>query len=100
MPADTGPPGQPSSASHPSAAGLPLPPSAIRRVADAGVVGITAPDVRGEPSTSEREELRLRDRAPGQQAVPESITFLDALPRSSVGKLLRDDLREHHWLRR
>ncbi len=43
-------------------------------------------------------ETRLIEFARSRLApheVPASITFLDRLPRSSVGKLLRADLRAH-----
>jgi len=72
-------------------------------VADAGVVGVRASDggnasaafvVRAVGSELTDGDLLAfaRERfAPHQ--VPNSITFVDALPRSSVGKLLRHELR-------
>ena len=72
-------------------------------VADAGIVPMTTPDgdvvvaavvvpVPGHSITA----TELVDYARGRLAahdVPSSVTFRDRLPRSSVGKLLRGDLR-------
>jgi acyl-CoA synthetase (AMP-forming)/AMP-acid ligase II len=72
-------------------------------VADSGVVGVRGGS-RGEtgvafvvlqPSSMVTEEQLLafcRERLdPGQ--VPASVTFVDSLPRNTVGKLIRSDLR-------
>jgi acyl-CoA synthetase (AMP-forming)/AMP-acid ligase II len=72
-------------------------------IADAGVVGILAQG-RGEvgaafavlsaPAEATEQELLAFCReqlAPHQ--VPASVTFVDRLPRNSVGKLIRDNLR-------
>jgi acyl-coenzyme A synthetase/AMP-(fatty) acid ligase len=72
-------------------------------VADAGVVG--AATATGETvgvafvvpspgSAASAEELLAfcRGRLTASQ-VPASITFVDALPRNAVGKLVREDLR-------
>jgi acyl-CoA synthetase (AMP-forming)/AMP-acid ligase II len=71
-------------------------------VADAGVVGIADPDgdatgaafvvVLPGGSVSEAELLEFARGRLAAHEVPASITFVDALPRSSVGKLLRADL--------
>ena len=71
-------------------------------VADAGVVGVPAPagDKVGaafvvlSPGSSTTEEELLafcRDRLAEHQ-VPRSITFVERLPRNSVGKLVREEL--------
>jgi fatty-acyl-CoA synthase len=71
-------------------------------VADAGVVPIAAPDgdvigaavvLRHGGSVAETELIEFARRRLAPHEVPSSITFLDRLPRSSVGKLLRADLR-------
>ena len=72
-------------------------------VADAGVVAIVTPagDVTGmafvvQLPGSSATETELLEFARGRLApheVPASIRFLDRLPRSSVGKLLRSELR-------
>jgi acyl-coenzyme A synthetase/AMP-(fatty) acid ligase len=73
-------------------------------VPDAGVAGFETPDgdtvgaafVVLLPGSSVTE-TELLDFARGRlvpHEVPTSITFLDRLPRSSVGKLLRADLRD------
>ena len=72
-------------------------------VADAGVVAAADPDgvtvgsafvvLLPDQSASEEELLAFaRARLP-VHAVPASVSFIDRLPRSSVGKLLRDELR-------
>ena len=72
-------------------------------VADAGVAGVVT--LEGDSigtafvvllpgsSVSETELLEFARRRLAPHEVPSSITFLDRLPRSSVGKLLRTDLR-------
>ena len=71
-------------------------------VADAGVVGIAATDggtfgaafvvLAGGAAVTEENLLQLcRDRLAAHQ-VPASITFVEALPRNAVGKLVRQDL--------
>jgi fatty-acyl-CoA synthase len=69
-------------------------------VVDAGVVGL--PDERGgaafvvlaDGATVTVEELfALCRQRLAEHQVPSSIVFVDALPRSSVGKLVRQDLR-------
>jgi fatty-acyl-CoA synthase len=71
-------------------------------VADAGVVPIATPgDMAGAAfvvllpgsSVTEAELLDFATRRLASREVPFSIRFLDRLPRSSVGKLLRADLR-------
>ena len=72
-------------------------------VADAGVTGVVIPegDAVGAAfvvllpgsSVAETELLEFARRRLAPHEVPSSITFLDRLPRNSVGKLLRDDLR-------
>ncbi len=72
-------------------------------VADAGVVPIATPDgdvvgaaivvLRHGSSVAETELLEFARRRLAPHEVPSSITFRDRLPRSSVGKLLRADLR-------
>jgi acyl-CoA synthetase (AMP-forming)/AMP-acid ligase II len=72
-------------------------------VADAGVVGVPGPDgdavgaafVVLAPGQATTEE-ELIDFGAGRLAaheVPTSITFVETLPRNSVGKLVRDELR-------
>ena len=66
-------------------------------VTDAGVVGI---DGKGEAfvvatagdELTERELLEFCGERLAAHEVPSSITFVDTLPRSSVGKLLRQEL--------
>ena len=72
-------------------------------VADAGVVPITTPDgdvagaaivvLRHGSSLAETDLLEFARGRLAPHEVPASITFVDRLPRSSVGKLLRADLR-------
>jgi len=72
-------------------------------VADAGVVPMTTPEgdvavaaivvLRHGSSVAGAELLEFARRRLAPHEVPSSITFLDRLPRSSVGKLLRADLR-------
>lgn len=72
-------------------------------VADAGVTGVVTPggDVVAAAfvvlspgsSVAETELLEFARGRLAPHEVPASITFLDRLPRSSVGKLLRADLR-------
>lgn len=71
-------------------------------VADAGVVQIVTPDgdvvgaavvLRHGSSVARTELIEFARRRLPQHEVPSSIAFLDGLPRSSVGKLLRADLR-------
>jgi fatty-acyl-CoA synthase len=72
-------------------------------VADAGVVGVDTPDggatgvafvvtLPGSAAT-EAELLAFARDGLAPHQVPDSVTFVDALPRSSVGKLLRHELR-------
>jgi acyl-coenzyme A synthetase/AMP-(fatty) acid ligase len=72
-------------------------------VADAGVVqvlvsgggeAVAAVVVPSAGSTVTEEEILAfgRDHLAAHQA-PASVTFVDYLPRNSVGKLLRDQLR-------
>jgi fatty-acyl-CoA synthase len=72
-------------------------------ITDAGVVPIAGPDgdvvvaaivvlLHGS-SVAERELLEFARRRLAPHEVPSSISVLDRLPRSSVGKLLRSDLR-------
>jgi len=72
-------------------------------VADVGVVGVLA-QARGEvgaafvvltngAEATERELLAFCDQRLAPHQVPASVTFVDRLPRSSVGKLIRDQLR-------
>ncbi len=71
-------------------------------VADAGVVPMTTPDgdvvgaaivvLRNGSSLAEAELLEFARGRLAAHEVPTSVTFLDRLPRSSVGKLLRADL--------
>jgi fatty-acyl-CoA synthase len=72
-------------------------------VADAGVVPITTADgdvavaaivvLMDGSSVAETELIEFARRRLAPHEVPSSLTFLDRLPRSSVGKLLRADLR-------
>ena len=83
-----------------------------RRVADAGVIGradpvhtevvvalvVIAPPGEGEPSVVDREALAGELRALCREhlapyEVPGEFEFVDALPRSPLGKLLRRELR-------
>jgi len=68
-------------------------------IADAGVVqlsseAVAAVVVPAAGSTVSETELLAswRSRLPRHQA-PASVTIVDSLPRSSVGKLLRPELR-------
>ena len=72
-------------------------------VADAGVVGIPAPDggevgaafvvlAPGRDAT-EPELIAFSAERLAEHEIPASITFVDTLPRNSVGKLVRDELR-------
>jgi acyl-CoA synthetase (AMP-forming)/AMP-acid ligase II len=73
-------------------------------VVDAGVAGFVGPDgdtvgaafvvLLAGSSMTETALLELARRRLAPHEVPFSITFLDRLPRSSVGKLLRADLRD------
>lgn len=73
-------------------------------VADAGVAGFETPEggtvgaafvvLLPGSSVTEKELLEFARRRLAPHEVPSSITFLDRLPRSSVGKLLRADLRD------
>jgi fatty-acyl-CoA synthase len=79
-------------------------------VQDAGVVGASAPDgtmagaayvVRspvGACATADELLAFVRGRLPPNQ-VPVSLAFVDELPRNSVGKLLRDQLRSREGKR-
>jgi fatty-acyl-CoA synthase len=71
-------------------------------VADVGVVGVTNPNgemvgvafvVLAPAAAVTEEELRAfcRDRLDAYK-VPAAVTFVDALPRNAVGKLVRTDL--------
>jgi acyl-CoA synthetase (AMP-forming)/AMP-acid ligase II len=72
-------------------------------VADAGVVPITTADgdvavaaivvLMDGSSVAETELIEFARRRLAPHEVPSSLTFFDRLPRSSVGKLLRADLR-------
>ena len=72
-------------------------------VDDAGVAGVAGPDgdtvgaafvvVRPGRSVTESELLAFARTRLAPHQVPMSITWLDRLPRSSVGKLLRAELR-------
>jgi fatty-acyl-CoA synthase len=72
-------------------------------VADAGVVGVPGPDgdavgaafvvlAPGRTAT-ERELIAFGAGRLAAHEVPTSITFVETLPRNSVGKLVRDELR-------
>ena len=71
-------------------------------VADVGVVPVATPEddvvgvaivvLRQGSSVAEAELLEFARRRLSPHQVPSSITFVDRLPRSSVGKLLRADL--------
>jgi fatty-acyl-CoA synthase len=72
-------------------------------VADAGVVGVPAPDggevgaafvvlAPGTPASAEELLGFVRGQLPAH-AVPATLTFVDELPRNSVGKLRRQELR-------
>ncbi len=72
-------------------------------VADAGVVGVPGQDgdeigaafvvlAPGRTAT-EPELIAFGAERLGEHEVPASITFVEALPRNSVGKLVRDELR-------
>jgi len=73
-------------------------------VVDAGVAGFVGPDgdtvgaafvvLLAGSSMTETALLEFARRRLAPHEVPFSITFLDRLPRSSVGKLLRADLRD------
>ena len=93
---------------YPTAGGVVYPGNVERvlvsdpAVLDAGVVGV--PSAGGYvgaafvvlapgSTTSEAELLALCRQRLAHHEVPASITFVDALPRSSVGKLLRQMLR-------
>ena len=72
-------------------------------VADAGVVGIPAPD--GEEvgvavvvlapgrGATEPELIAFSAERLAEHEIPASIAFVETLPRNSVGKLVRDELR-------
>ena len=72
-------------------------------VADAGVVGLRTPDgsVTGSAfvvrdaarELTEADVLAFAREHLAPHEVPSSITFVEVLPRSSVGKLLRQELR-------
>jgi acyl-CoA synthetase (AMP-forming)/AMP-acid ligase II len=72
-------------------------------IADAGVVGVIA-EGRGEVGAvfvvlsaearaTEQELLAFCRQHLAPHQVPASVTFVDRLPRNSVGKLIRDQLR-------
>ena len=72
-------------------------------VADAGVVGVPGPDggevgvafvVLAPGTAASAEELLafVRGQLP-PHAVPATLSFVDELPRNSVGKLRRQELR-------
>jgi acyl-coenzyme A synthetase/AMP-(fatty) acid ligase len=72
-------------------------------VADAGVVGVAGRDdgdiviafvvlAPGSPASDEELLGFGRERLPAR-AVPTSIRFVEALPRNTVGKLIRGELR-------
>jgi len=72
-------------------------------IADAGVVGVLA-EARGEVGVAfvvlmngaeakEDELLTFCSQRLASHQVPVSVTFVDGLPRNSVGKLIRDQLR-------
>lgn len=73
-------------------------------VADAGVVGIPTPDggemgaafvvVAPGAATTEQELSAFCRGNLSAHEMPASITFVDAIPRNSVGKLLREVLRD------
>jgi fatty-acyl-CoA synthase len=71
-------------------------------VADAGVVGIARGDhhvgkayvmIAAAGAVSEADLLGHCSSQLGEHEVPVSVTFVDELPRNSVGKLLRHELR-------
>jgi fatty-acyl-CoA synthase len=72
-------------------------------VADAGVVGVPAPDgdevgaafvvLASGRSATEPELIAFSAERLAEHEVPASIMFVETLPRNSVGKLVRDELR-------
>ncbi|SPA39658.1 AMP-dependent synthetase and ligase [Cupriavidus taiwanensis] len=51
---------------------------------------------QGESATLESIQSHCRERIAGYK-IPRSVEFVDALPLSSVGKVLKNELRKHHW---
>jgi acyl-CoA synthetase (AMP-forming)/AMP-acid ligase II len=72
-------------------------------VADAGVAGLEAADggiaahafvvLKGSAMTTEADILEFCTGRLPAEAVPRTVTFVDRLPRNSVGKLKRHELR-------
>jgi fatty-acyl-CoA synthase len=72
-------------------------------VADAGVVGVPAPDgdeigaafvvLAPERVATEAELIAFSGERLTAHEIPASITFVESLPRNSVGKLVRSELR-------
>ena len=52
-----------------------------------------APGARATPD----ELIQLCREKLGQVMAPKRIDFIDALPRSAVGKVLKRELRERYW---
>ncbi|UQS92825.1 hypothetical protein M5C90_21235 [Pseudomonas chlororaphis subsp. piscium] len=48
-------------------------------------------------SVSAEELISLCKARLGSVKAPKSVDFIDALPRSPVGKVLKKDLRAHYW---
>jgi acyl-CoA synthetase (AMP-forming)/AMP-acid ligase II len=51
---------------------------------------------QGESATLESIQSHCRERIAGYK-IPRSVEFVDALPLSSVGKVLKNELRKRHW---
>jgi acyl-CoA synthetase (AMP-forming)/AMP-acid ligase II len=51
---------------------------------------------KGQQATAE-ELITLCKEKLGSVKAPKSIDFVDALPRSPVGKVLKKDLRAKYW---
>jgi acyl-CoA synthetase (AMP-forming)/AMP-acid ligase II len=48
-------------------------------------------------SVAAEELIMLCKEKLGSVKAPKTIDFVDALPRSAVGKVLKKDLREKYW---